>query len=474
MASARLTTGMLRSLRLTSSRSARNGSVALIVSALAALPAASQASSEDSLTFAAARERLGHVSAALEAANAGVRAKRDLSSATRHLRWPDVSIEARELDYRKTLDLSVGESLAGALHLPPTLRSVQQGWLFRPIVTATLPLYTGGRIGAAQEASAASVRQADAERDIVAQTLTVQLVQAYFGQQLAERALVVRRDVRDGLQQHLLDAEALEKQGLATKAQRLQAVVARDEAEREYAKSVNDLVTARSALEILLRTDAPVAAATPLFVIATPLASLADFKSRALAQHPQLTRLRAIGDQAKQEVRVQSARLKPELYAFSQYDLHRKDALLTDPDWAVGFGLRYAVLTGSGRLEHVAAAREQEAQAEAGLRDVAQQLEIGVVTAFDELDTWRSNFLLLESDVVQADENVRLQELSFREGESTSLDVIDARLRLGRARIDRAQAAYQFDVALARLLDLSGLAGEYDTYVQRADRVLEP
>jgi outer membrane protein TolC len=69
---------------------------------------------------------------------------------------------------------------------------------------------------------------------------------------------------------------------------------------------------------------------------------------------------------------------------------------------------------------------------------------------------------------------VRLQELSFGEGESTSLDVIDARLRLGRARIDRAQAAYQFDVALARLLDLSGLAGEYDTYVQRADRVLEP
>jgi len=69
---------------------------------------------------------------------------------------------------------------------------------------------------------------------------------------------------------------------------------------------------------------------------------------------------------------------------------------------------------------------------------------------------------------------VRLQDLSFREGQATSLDVIDARLGLSRAQIDRSQSAYQFDLALAQLLELSGQAERYAEYLHRADRVIEP
>ena len=66
-----------------------------------------------------------------------------------------------------------------------------------------------------------------------------------------------------------------------------------------------------------------------------------------------------------------------------------------------------------------------------------------------------------------------MQELSFREGQATSLDVIDARLALGGARVERAQAAYQFDVALAQLLEVSGQMERFDDYRRRADKVLE-
>ena len=69
---------------------------------------------------------------------------------------------------------------------------------------------------------------------------------------------------------------------------------------------------------------------------------------------------------------------------------------------------------------------------------------------------------------------MRLQDLSFREGEATSLDVIDARLSLGRARIARAEAAYQFDVRLAQLLELTAQTDRYADYARNADKVLEP
>jgi outer membrane protein TolC len=425
------------------------------------------------LSFDDARERAEHVSDALGAADAAVAGKQDLARATRYLRLPNVTIEARELQYRKTLDLPVGTlgPVANAFHLPPTLRFEKQQWRLRPLLWAAVPLFTGGRIGAARQAASAAVRQADAERAAESSSLTVQLAQAYFGQQLAERALAVRREVRDGLQQHLAHAEALERQGFATRAQRLQAVVARDQAERELVRATTDLATARSALASLLYSDAPIAASTP---ICEPVESMETFRHDALARHPQLARLRAVGDQARADVRVQRAQLLPELYAFGQYDLYRDNALLTDADWTFGAGLRIQLLTGTGRVERMSAAREQAAQVDATSRDVARQIELGVTRAYDDLEAARSRFLLLESEIVQTEENVRLQELSFREGEATSLDVIDARLSLGRARIDRAQAAYEFDLTLVQLLELAGQTDRYGEYIRRADKVVDP
>ncbi|WEK00952.1 MAG: TolC family protein [Candidatus Sphingomonas phytovorans] len=68
------------------------------------------------------------------------------------------------------------------------------------------------------------------------------------------------------------------------------------------------------------------------------------------------------------------------------------------------------------------------AQAEAGLREARTQLEIGVTKAWGETEAARRRFLLLDSALVSAEENLRLQTLSYREQQTTSLDVIDAQL----------------------------------------------
>ena len=173
-------------------------------------------------------------------------------------------------------------------------------------------------------------------------------------------------------------------------------------------------------------------------------------------------------------VRVQEAKLKPQIYAFGQYDLRRRDALLTEPDWVFGVGLRYTFLSSSGRGHQIAAAREQRLQAEAGLREARNRIEIGVTQAYNAVDTARRQYLLLESSISRAEENLRLQDLAFREGQATSLDLIDARLSLGGARIERAQAAYQYDYALAQLLEASGQADRYEDYLRTAEKVLIP
>ncbi|KAG1258468.1 hypothetical protein G6F65_015569 [Rhizopus arrhizus] len=157
------------------------------------------------LDWEQARQRLEQVSDALAAADAAVRNKQDLQDATRLLRLPEITGEVRRLQFQKTLTLPLGSlaPVAEAFGIDSPLSFTERDWRTRPVVTAVLPLYTGGVIPAAQRAASAAHEQASAEREAQRQSLTVQLAQAYFGQRLAEQAVEVRRDVRDGLNRHL-------------------------------------------------------------------------------------------------------------------------------------------------------------------------------------------------------------------------------------------------------------------------------
>lgn len=325
-----------------------------VLALAACLPFAAPAqttSDAPALDWEQARQRLEQVSDALAAADAAVRNKQDLQDATRLLRLPEITGEVRRLQFQKTLTLPLGSlaPVAEAFGIDSPLSFTERDWRTRPVVTAVLPLYTGGVIPAAQRAASAAHEQASAEREAQRQSLTVQLAQAYFGQRLAEQAVDVRRDVRDGLNRHLSDAEKLEREGFATRAQRLQATVARDKAEREYQKTVNDLATLKAALATLLRSGGEVQPVSPLFVQRAPLEPVASFERTAQARQPQIARLRAMVAQAEQGVRVQQAKLKPQIFAFGQYDFRRRDEMLTDPDWAFGIGLKYTFLSPNSR-----------------------------------------------------------------------------------------------------------------------------
>ena len=301
----------------------------------------------------------------------------------------------------------------------------------------------------------------------------MQLIQAYFSQQLASQAFDIRTQVLAGLDRHLSDAKKLEREGFVSRAQLLQVKVARDEAERELRKSQSDLATANAYLSALLRSSIPITPTTGLFVNSRISGALSDFIAAARESHPQVNRLGGLSKQAISGVELQKAKLRPTVYGFAQYDLYREDALLTEPDWIFGIGVKYKLFGGLGRRQSVNAAQEMVAQADAGLREARVQLEIGVTKAWNDMESARQRFLLLDSSIASADENLRLQSLSYREGLSTSLDVIDAQLGVGRVEIQRSEAAFNYVMALAELLNTSGQTRRFPEYIAQADQVIK-
>ncbi len=78
-----------------------------------------------------------------------------------------------------------------------------------------------------------------------------------------------------------------------------------------------------------------------------------------------------------------------------------------------------------------------------------------------------------KADLAAATQSLRLPEVSMDVREMQFQKSLD--LPLGSlALVERAQAAYEYDVALARLLEISGQLDHYQDYFRRADKVLQP
>ena len=432
------------------------------------------------LSFIEAQNRLAEVSDAMAGSQSQLESRQHLAKASKSLSYPEVTLDVRQIRFAKTvyiddkIDLDDIRSFAQLVNLNIPSKGKVQDWRTRPIVTATLPLWTGGKISAGKAAAQASVDEAQAQLSNTQQQELSQLIQAYFGQQMATHVLSVRTDVRAGLQQHYHRASRLEDEGFATKAQMLQAKVALDEAEREYRKALNDLQGTQAALSGLLHTPQIVTPSSPLFVWLKPLPATEQFINVALEQHPGLLQIKAIQSQAEQKIKAEKAGWYPTVYAFGQYDLKKDDALLTDSDWVVGLGFSYQLFSNQNRNRQIKAARSQADQAAYSLQDNQVKLRIAVERAWLAADSARQQFILLDSALESADENLRLQDLSFQSGQATSLDVIDASLQKGKVRIERAQAAWQFDLALMQLLEVSGQTTQFTHYLNQADKVLTP
>lgn len=64
-----------------------------------------------------------------------------------------------------------------------------------------------------------------------------------------------------------------------------------------------------------------------------------------------------------------------------------------------------------------------------------------------------------------ADEYYRVRLNAFSEGLASSTDVTDASLAVAKVRVEQLQAKYNYDLTLARLLELAGIPEYFNTYM---------
>jgi outer membrane protein TolC len=355
--------------------------------------------------------------------------------------------------------------------IPNALQATRVSTLSSVGVGGVWPLYTGGRIEAVQGLARGRAQEAAANEQDSEHQLASQVAQRYFTVQLARAAEVLRADVVVGIAAHQREAVKLESAGLIARIDRLKADLALDNARRDQAKAHSDLALADVALQRLLALPQPAQPSTPLFVNSEGPGPLADFVQAGRLHNPAWQKLAAKREQAAQSLALQGQAGAPNVVALANYNLNlnRDSGSRLQPNWQVGVFLSMPLLSRIDHAQMRAAARLQQQRVELSAQQAERDIPTLIESQWRAVENARVEYLTGASAITLAEENLRLQRISFAQAQTTGTDVTDAQLQVAKSHTERLQAAHDYVLALSRLLEACGQPDRLAEFAARAD-----
>ena len=142
---------------------------------------------------------------------------------------------------------------------------------------------------------------------------------------------------------------------------------------------------------------------------------------------------------------------------------------LVNQNWIVGVAARYNLFSGIDKNKNIQAAELKRYAAELMTARTQQEIENLIYKSFSEAVSAQQSDALLQQNLKAAQENLRIQELSFKEDVGTATQVIDAQNMLSSLKAEMALNAFKYVMSLATLLQSHGSIVEFPNYMQHAN-----
>lgn len=331
-------------------------------------------------------------------------------------------------------------------------------------------VFDGGRIFGQMKAAEAGRESARIGLTSAEAQLVLEVVESYYDAALSDRLVAIAEATLAQSDTTLTQTRLRREVGTAPEFDLLRATVARDNQRpiAIQARTQRDLAYIRLRQLLNLPMEEQLSLTTDL--VDTALARVPTLLAVATVVPDTLPEHRAPVRQAREAVRAQEgldavsrSQRFPTVSLTSQYSrlaypskgLPGWDEFLTD--WRLSLGVQVPIFTGGrikgdriqaragldeARLRH----RQTEEAAQLDSRNAAAQLESAVAN-------WRAS----EGTAAQAARAYQIAEIRFQEGISTQTELLDARIALQQAEVNRAQAARDFQIARTRLALIADL-----------------
>ncbi|OAL81435.1 transporter [Acinetobacter sp. SFB] len=345
---------------------------------------------------------------------------------------------------------------------PDSANVILEDQVIRPTVSVLMPLYTGGLTSSAKEVASIKAQRSQLNTQQQQDIQRFELIQAYFNAQLQKQLLDSSLFNFNAMQTHYNNALKLEKQGFISKGQRMQFEVAKNNAERSYQNVEASLRSSLFQLNNLLQSSQITELSTPLFINSAQSQSLNALLKTYQDQSSLIRKMQLDTQLANANVKAQSAAKKPNLFAFGEYSLDEKQ------NWIIGIVARYNLFSGVDKNKNIQAAELQRYASELMTERSKQEIENIIYKSYSEVTTAQQSHPLLQQNMKAAQENLRIQTLSFKEDMGTATQVIDAQNTLSALKSEMALNAYKYVLSLATLLQSHGSINQFQSYVNQA------
>lgn len=336
--------------------------------------------------------------------------------------------------------------------------------IFLGAVSVKQPVFTGGKIVAANKIAALAEELAESRYETEYDKVITETDNAYWQIVSIAGKKKLAQDYADLLEQMLHDTEILEAEGMATRADLLSVKVRANEAGMMLTKATNGLALGKMLLcrlcgmdmdsDIELADENPCG---PFMQVSGPEKTFEDiFSSR-----PEIRSLELAGEIYDRKVTVARADMLPQVALTANY-------LLSNPnvyhgfrnDFAgmfnVGVAVSIPIIHGCESWQKVRKARAEAVIADYRLLDAREQITLQVTQLRKQESEAREKLDMAESNLSSAEENLRAATAGYTEGIVPSGTVLAAQSAWMKAHSEYIDAGVELRMTAGALAAAEG------------------
>ncbi len=433
------------------------------------------------LTFEQAYQKMQNDNLSLKSAESEMQAMEFRRKTTRGLYLPRFTFSATYMKF----DQDIGVSMDGYSQVLKDLGLVNQNSMLpstlvlqkEEFASASInmmwPIFTGGKIRAANKAMDASIDGSMYEIQETKEKLNTELVERYYGYRLSLRAVQLYEEVYKAMLLHQSNAQKMEENGMISRAQTLYANLSVSQAKADLQASINTANTVENALKNTIADDtSEIRVISELFLV-KDIESVDHFVNSAINHNPLLKNVESKREVAQQSYNIMKANYMPTVAIVGNKVLADYQMAEMVPRWFVGVNLHWTIFDGTSRNYKTQAAKATVQRVDYIHEKAIKDISTYVNKLYNELQSHIEQLETMETTYEFAVEYQRVQEKAFSEGFATSKDLVDAETTLAKVKVGRLKIMNDYVLSLAKLLEFSGEAEKFLEYSQREDRERE-
>jgi outer membrane protein len=324
-------------------------------------------------------------------------------------------------------------------------------------VRATQLLYDFGKTSSSIDAAQSGLKAREIGTDRLKNQAALDFITMYLDLLESQKLLQVAREEVQQYEAHKKDTEARYGAGVVTKNEVLQATVTLADSRQRLLTAENLQSLRESKLNSLLLKPLN-DAVQPDEIRASPSAgmTLEDAWISAEASRALLKEMDAAIAAKEQNVKTAQAEYLPTFYVSGGYEYSENRYMVHQDNWSAIAGVNINLSSGGASRSRAALARAELRSLRLSRDKLLDGIRLEVKAAYLDLQSSAQKIEVTKTAVAQAEENLRLQRLRYKEGVGTATEVLDAVTLLTTAESNSWKSLYGSKRAEAVLLNASG------------------